>query len=82
MARLVIARRRTMSRERAEARLVETRGNVTVLRRTQADDPLMGCCGRCGRWWSQHPSGHCTDTIDRGGLVPVGGPLFEVVEAE
>jgi hypothetical protein len=67
-----------MRRKRAEARLVETRGNVTVLRPLQDDDPFIGCCGRCGRWWSQHPGGYCPDGIDAGGLVAVDGPVFEL----
>lgn len=68
-----------LPRGEAERRLREKpRGNVTVLRESQDDDPLIGCCGRCGRWWSQHPGGFCPDGIDAGGLVDSKGPVFEL----
>src|SRR4051812_1594957 len=70
-----------LPRGEAERRLRETpRGNVTVLRESQDDDPLIGRCDRCGRWWSQHPGGYCPDGIDAGGLVDSKGPVFELGE--
>lgn len=68
-------------RQEAERRLRrKPLGNVTVLRAPQDDDPLIGCCARCGRWWSQHPGGFCPDGIDAGGLVAVNGPVFQPLD--
>lgn len=66
----------SMREDEAARRLTGTSGNVTPLRQPQEDDPLLGCCGRCGRYWSQHPGGFCPDGVGADGLVSVNAPVF------
>lgn len=35
-------------------------------------DPVIGRCGRCGKWYDGHPSGFCPDQIGTDGWVAVG----------